>query len=487
MRKLYILLLLFLSSLVMSCDDYLDVQPKNVLSVQNVDELKMLIGSYMKKVEQGDIGATGYHVFKPMGLYGQNIFREYEDDLDFTNLFSTNLKWFERYTIKWQYAYVTDLIWTGMYTNIGDFNLFVYEINRVGDNSDGINVMEAEVLMSRAYYYLKLAQYFCPYRAVPEYGITDPERYGLPIMKSVEALSEDSFADRLSQKETYDFILNDLKALEELDIDPSDFNIIYNRRAMYGLMAEFYMWRAESPAGEPDDWENARICAEKSIAGTALVETQNDLQKVFNPAEGSSTSALRVTTPIKTETDGYEFYYHSDLGDDIYVRDIVFDLYDDNDIRRDFYISGIPGLRQLEKFGLADDAGRTVQSLWRVADMKLIIAESYVREGDPGNARVHLNEVKQSRIPGFVSYGGDDVLDEIVRERRKEFLCESNYRWLDMKRLGLTYTRTSTGGDSYTLLPDDFRYSFRIPEDAEILHNPNCFQNPGWDFISENE
>lgn len=81
MRKLYILLLLFLSSLVISCDDYLDVQPKNVLSVQSVDELEMLIGSYMKRIEQGDIGGTGYHAFKPMGLYGQDIFRQYEDDL----------------------------------------------------------------------------------------------------------------------------------------------------------------------------------------------------------------------------------------------------------------------------------------------------------------------------------------------------------------------------------------------------------------------
>ena len=51
-----------------------------------------------------------------------------------------------------------------------------------------------------------------------------------------------------------------------------------------------------------------------------------------------------------------------------------------------------------------------------------------------------------------------------------------------MKRLGTRVERV-VNGTLYVLEPDDFRYSFPIPE-TEMSVNKNMVQNPGWDEIS---
>ena len=66
--------------------------------------------------------------------------------------------------------------------------------------------------------------------------------------------------------------------------------------------------------------------------------------------------------------------------------------------------------------------------------MYLICAEANTRLNRPKGKEL-LETFKKSRITGFTTYNGNDVLDEIIRERRKEFCGEYDMRWLDMKRL----------------------------------------------------
>lgn len=482
MQKIYVLLILF-SSLFVSCDDYLDIPPKNVITVQGVEDIKKLVGSYLEKMEQKEM--FRYNMFMVSGpeFWGSTeAFRYYEDDLDFSGMFFMALETAEEGKLIWKDKSYQNGIWNSLYSYIGDFNLYLYEIERVDDGvSLEMNAIKAEVLMNRALYYFRLVQYFCPYKE-GQY-VTDPEVYGLPILKSVEDLATNYYPQRLNQQETYEFILNDLKQIEELNVEANDFNFIYNKRAFYGLMAELYMWKAESPAKEATDWENARNYALKSIDGNSMVATQQNLQDLFNPQANSNTSALRLTLP-----NGFQELYRNLYASPfnvILVQNEVYDMYDANDIRRDFYINGFT--KQLTKYQLADNDAKTVQPMWRVEEMQLIIAESYIREGDAGNALVALNEFKQARIPDFTSYSGSDILDEIIRERRKEFLGESNYRWCDMKRTDFVFTRVNSKGETHILEEGDYRYSFNIPSTGELDENPNNFQNPGWDLQLDEE
>jgi len=484
MKNIFIYIII-LSSLFTSCDDYLDLKPKNVVTVQDASDVKKLVGSYMRKLAAADFKGN-YDIFYIKGHEeysgGTNLkFEKFEDNLDFSGMDPYQFSEYEKGPFRWQNPIFEQDIWKNLFSKIGEFNLFLHEIERVGGSSEEMKSIKAEILMQRALNYFRLVQYFCPYRVGKD--VADPERYGLPFVTSFDNLSDNYFPQRLTQKETYEFILKDLNHLEQLNAAAIDYNIIYNKRAAYGLMAEFYMWRAESPAKEPTDWENARKYAQKSKEGGNPVNSLATLENMFNTLATSGSPALSYELNGQYHTALSEFYRSPfNL---IVAHDDLYNLYDASDIRRDFYING--STKIIQKFDLFDAAGKIRKIMWRVAEMQLIIAESYIREGDNINALKYLDEFKQSRIPGFTSYANTDILDEIIRERRKEFLCERNYRWLDMKRNGVVVNRISSDGTTETLEAGDFRYTFLIPGLGELDVNPNNFQNPGWNSLSDED
>jgi hypothetical protein len=74
----------------------------------------------------------------------------------------------------------------------------------------------------------------------------------------------------------------------------------------------------------------------------------------------------------------------------------------------------------------------------------------------------------------------DDALLKILAERRKE-LCFRGLRWTDLRRLNqeTRFSKSLTrivNNQTYTLLPNDNRYVYPIPEN-EMLYNP-VQQNP---------
>ena len=124
-----------------------------------------------------------------------------------------------------------------------------------------------------------------------------------------------------------------------------------------------------------------------------------------------------------------------------------------------------------------------VHTLFRFSDLMLIEAEALARQGKDGALEL-LNEFKRSKIPGYVGYSGSDVIGEILKERRKEFAYEEQMNWLDMKRTGAQVSRqvkdeATNEVKTYTLESNDYRYTFPLPADYELMYN-NVPQNPGW-------
>ena len=121
--------------------------------------------------------------------------------------------------------------------------------------------------------------------------------------------------------------------------------------------------------------------------------------------------------------------------------------------------------------------------LFRFSDLLLIEAEALARQGKDGALDL-LNEFKSSKIPGYAGYTGGDVIGEILKERRKEFVYEEQMNWLDMKRTGASVSRKAKDEatdeiKTYTLEGNDYRYTFPLPADYELMYN-NVLQNPGW-------
>lgn len=110
-------------------------------------------------------------------------------------------------------------------------------------------------------------------------------------------------------------------------------------------------------------------------------------------------------------------------------------------------------------------------------EMYFIRSESYARLGKIEEALVDLNTVMIKRwsdktgeefVP-FNDSSEEDIIQLILAERRKE-LVTRGLRWNDLRRLNLdprfavTLTRTHEE-ETYTLLPNDKRYVFPIPQD----------------------
>lgn len=106
-------------------------------------------------------------------------------------------------------------------------------------------------------------------------------------------------------------------------------------------------------------------------------------------------------------------------------------------------------------------------------EVYLVRAEAKVRNGDSEGALADLNTLLRTRwrAADFTARTETDpqaLLDLIIAERRKELLNRGT-RWWDLKRLNKDPQRRTTlvrslNGQTYTLSPNDLRYTLLIPE-----------------------
>lgn len=101
--------------------------------------------------------------------------------------------------------------------------------------------------------------------------------------------------------------------------------------------------------------------------------------------------------------------------------------------------------------------GATDIKLIRVPELYLILAESYLEEGDSALALGYLNTLRNAR--GLDDYQGADLAKEILDERRRELAFEG-FRFTDLKRLQLGFTRP----DGSSLSVNDPRFALPIPQ-----------------------
>lgn len=116
----------------------------------------------------------------------------------------------------------------------------------------------------------------------------------------------------------------------------------------------------------------------------------------------------------------------------------------------------------------------------RLAEQYLIRSESRVMQGDIKGAisdlevirtRAGLNPTKDV----FPEIGQKEILDILLKERKKELFSEWGHRWFDLKRFG------KAGSVLQPLKPnwESTDVYYPIPE-AERLKNPNLHQNKGY-------
>jgi hypothetical protein len=176
---------------------------------------------------------------------------------------------------------------------------------------------------------------------------------------------------------------------------------------------------------------------------------------------------------------------------DMLATDTLYSLYSATDARKALCVRAPAGYRAGQagninlcyKYSNANNNGaKDATKIIRLADVILIAAEAYYNAGDFTNANKYLNMVAQQRDPAFAGWNdtGEQVLEDILTERRKELAFEGSRFW-DLVRLGRSFTKVGNQNPQtlIAVAPGNIALVFPIPVTEETA-NPNITQNPGY-------
>jgi len=488
MKKIFKLSFLALFMAVVSCDDATDIVQESELNdeaaFQSVEDLQSgLIGVY--NAYGPDFGGNGNG-----------------DIILFNDLFTDNIKrgisnlgqGSQEYNFSIQPgSNPPGTIWANRYATINFANRVLRAMDRLApDFSEAdmevANRIKGELLAMRALAHFDLLQYFSP-------SYTNLSAPGVIIVDFVPEIDQD--LPRSTVGEVFNFVNADLTAASELLSGVVgetrffvDANVVKAIRARVALFEGNYdlaetlsaQLVADFPLSDVDPYFN--IWSVDEIADTevifALARLQND------PGIAANWYANRVNI------EGSPFLEMSNQ---------LFDLYDDNDIRRFAFVDDSSDLSDpdnriilIGKYqGGANGLLINHVKVFRSSEMLLIRAECEARDGRLTEAAASLRQIWLARgisdalVPAQPTFATpNDALRAILLERRKELAFEG-HRYLDLKRIGaevgVGISRDPADCASFSapcdLAPTDYRFTLPIPT-SEISANPTIEQNPGY-------
>lgn len=478
MKKNIILFLILLLGLS-ACQDYLNVKPENVISVNSYQDVKSLMGGHLKAFEVGDPESALSNV--PIFFYERTnkdylITHFYSDDYNvekyLDNFTGRNNRGDFTKSLDWKHPDISEGIWETSFKCIGFYNMILFELEKFQATEDEKNIIRGEAKILRAWNFFRLMQFFSPYHE---------NQYGLPLNTNPDNVGNYDQA-RKTQVENYDFIINELNEVLNYQTKPAkNYNIFYDKNIVHGLLAQVYLYKGDSGAKSTDDYTHAIEHAQKAMLGRLSLE-----QISRNPEENdeygfTKNKSYALISFLYNDTERIQNIAGVPAwGLNQYASDDLFALFGDNDKRTDLYFDEDKAIKKFES------DFRSYYCKWdffTASEMQLIIAESYARLGDEGNAKKALETFTNSRYTNYTLNSNSTVLEAILLERRKEFCYDYCMRWIDLTRLQTGFKHPAVDNkdkaEYYVLNDGDFRFCMPIPKRAE-LENNKIDQNPGW-------
>ncbi len=452
-----------LTALVLvSCDKYLDLQPKGVQLLETTTDYDLWLNtSDLENSMSREINLLADNVDN---LYISNPLTSGDDRVyTWQSQFSEDVK-------------ATPLIWARHYKCIYYFNTVLEGIDDATEGTEEQKKsLKAEALLGRAFEYLYL---------VNLYGKTyDPNTAGqdlaVPFVSSND-LNTPTPA-RSTVQEIYDHIIMDVTAaIPDLPEDNSENRFRGSVAAAYSVLARAYLYMgnyqeaAEYAQLALDNGPNTMLdysTMANSRNIPVLLKRKGAIYARFNnkyyQEETPTLSFLQSFDPTDLRLQFFysQMSFFSNLGDYSFTTR--------GEIR--YWQSGIPPYKAYPNWGTS------------VTEMRLILAEAAARANDLGTACDELDLVRKCRFPAdtYVAYEStvqEEVLQKVLQERTFEF-AYCGMRWFDMRRLDaegrmLTVNRYD-GSDNViaTLSPGSSKYTLQIPIQA-LYFNPDWPQNP---------
>lgn len=372
--------------------------------------------------------------------------------------------------------------WKNYYDLIMSCNVVLDNINNMTGTEDDIRHITGQARALRAYYHFCLANLY----ALPYDEATAEKNLGVTIMTSSHV--SDAYPKRATLKETYKFIEDELiKASQELkDYKPTTVYRV-TKTACDILLSRLYLYSK--------NWDKTIEYATAAISeGPSLTSFPQLRSKYANICDVAYSSevvwnfnagrcAYSEYVQANQMTSGGVFPYG--------VSAKVRMLYGAGDMRytttpsnSQCYIEGAASYGFYSRKNM-QNAQNDGQGGVRMAEAYLNRAEAYAWKNDKKNSLKDLDDFRTTRYAiGY--YNNVEVADIealkqfILDERQREFVWEGSFRWMDIKRYGLSVTHkfiTEEGVEStYTLEANSPLYALPIPREA-ILKNPELEQN----------
>lgn len=411
------------------CKKYLAEEPRKETSIQDVAQLEALEDNANQFVSETN--ATAFN-----STDDQEITKE----LYANNKGSFYLDYLQYYvfSVDGVTNATNDAFWSGEYKKIFTANLILENIDIVtGDNTVRERV-RADAHFIRAVSYWTLVNYYCaPYSAA---NLSAP---GLPLKRTT---AYEESLKRASLKETYDFILDDIKEAQKVaydDVDPRRAWRV-SKKAISAFLSRYYLFTG--------DYANCLQEANNAL-GTATV-----VLKDFNTiAPGNSVSYSNPASTLHYSELQYwaaskylywpEFFYarfdYTPIQFCIPSAALVA-LYDqDNDLRFKNFIIPDGGRRMnvitpsTYRYTIFRD-GSYFPAGFTMAEVLLNKAEALARQGDATGAMAAANQLRQKRMSTYiplVATAKADAIKKVLEERRREMPFVM--RWCDIRRFSV--------------------------------------------------
>jgi len=299
--------------------------------------------------------------------------------------------------------------------------------------------------------------------------------YGdIPYVITTDHL-ENTKIKRMSESKVYDAVINDLE--EAADLLPETYvtaeRVRPNRSAALAILARTYLYHKQ--------YTNALNSA-SAVISTPLYVWENDLNKTF--LKGSTSTIWQFIPNLSTSTTSeaglYIFLTRPSL---IALTPEFVGAFEAGDKRKVSWVksvtTGTETWYHAYKYKQSVVAGNTTEYpiVLRLAEQYLIRAEAKLMSGDLEGAKDDINVIRRSAgLNNTAAATTEELLNEIIKQRRFELFTEFGQRFFDLKRTGKLDSELKPkkqGWDSN----DKF---WPIPL-KELLANPNLNpQNPGY-------
>lgn len=478
----YCLASLAAATLLVSCDDELDLDPftegnpetffNSEASFQNgVDGIYSQFWNYYSSTGSGLQGIPD--ILSDNVILSQTGRRSNEDYYDY------------RYNPNTLGA--IPLYWSEAYEAVNAANLIIGQIDNLADGDVKNNIL-GQALAARAIAHFDLVRV---YGMIPTQSAEANSSPGIVYIKVEDGDTGDPFAQpaRETVGSNYAEIIGDLERASQL-IGASNGEGRLNRDGVFAMLSRVYLYNGDYQLAINAANQVTTSIVDANVEGALLGVYEDSsnagviIEWSVNTSSESSFNNVGVlysqTTPPNTVSEyviDYEFFNNLDPNDlraEVMQYDATNQGNSYNAIRK---FLGEPG--QVN--------GRVDIKVLRAAEVLLNKAEAQF-EIDPAAALATLNTLRDARYTSYTGGETGQALEDAIQYERRVELSFEGHRFFDLKRRGEAVVRSNNGDiqdgsgtppEVLTLPVGDHRFQLPIPI-SEINANPNMAQNPNY-------